>query len=518
MKKVDEVDKQRKEGKGLFGIVDILVKIILLIMISLLSRFRIYTPPPPTPTLPLEISIDDQFTIEDIIAFEFIPLNININVGDNFYIDDSISYTFIGNEISINVNDVFYLDDTPSMSLQYIPINISVTDSFTIEDNTSMQFGTNVVNVSAEDIFNLDDTPSMSFQYVPINISVEDFFDLEDSVSTSFQYVPINISAEDPFYLDDTPSISLQQIDWLVGWNYRKSHVINPSSGAGTNYQVKITVHYGSGTDSGADVYLGGKCKTDFGDIRFTRSDKITLIDYWMEDKVDGDYATFWVEVPDDLSSNSATIYIYYGNSSATTTSNGDNTFLFFDDFSGTDINTDKWTVIGSNYITWSIDNGAVRSTVVSPPPEWGIAILKSNYSPTYNQLIHAKVKVGSGTNIAILYRWADSNNFITGYLQSPNKLYMSEKYGGTWYENYVTFTWSAGNWYDLEVMEVSANSFVARVGTTTVSKSVHSISGYFALQGPFVSGGYGWFDNVYVRKYVSPEPSHGSWGSEESR
>jgi len=495
MKKVEEVDKQKKEGKGLFGIVDILVKIILLIMISLLNRFRIYTPPPPTPTPPLEISVDDQFTIEDITAFEFIPLNININVGDNFYIDDSISYTFVGNEISINVTDVFYLDDTPSMSLQYIPINISVTDSFTVEDNISMQFGTNVVNVSVEDAFYLDDTPSMSFQYVPINVSVEDFFGL-----------------------DDTPSISLQQTDWLVGWSYRKSHVINPSSGAGTNYQVKITVHYGSGTDSGSDVYLGGKCKTDFGDIRFTRSDKVTLIDYWMEDKVDGDYATFWVEVPDDLSSNSATIYIYYGNSSATTTSNGDNTFLFFDDFSGTSIDTNKWTVVGGSYITWEIDNGALKSTVVSPPPGWGSAVLKSNYSPTSNQLIHAKVKVGSGTNIAILYRWVDSNNFITGYLQSVNELYMSEKYSGTWYEDYVTLAWSVGNWYDLEVMEASPNNFVARVGTTTVSKSVNSISGYFALQGPFGSGEYGWFDNVYVRKYVSPEPSHGSWGSEESR
>ena len=32
--------------------------------------------------------------------------------------------------------------------------------------------------------------------------------------------------------------------DWLSGWQYRKSHVINSASGAGTNYQVKVKVYY----------------------------------------------------------------------------------------------------------------------------------------------------------------------------------------------------------------------------------------------------------------------------------
>jgi len=39
-------------------------------------------------------------------------------------------------------------------------------------------------------------------------------------------------------------------------------------------------------------------CRTDFGDIRFTKSDGITELDYWMEEVVDGDYAVFWVKVP----------------------------------------------------------------------------------------------------------------------------------------------------------------------------------------------------------------------------
>jgi|GEM_PF-5110522 len=86
---------------------------------------------------------------------------------------------------------------------------------------------------------------------------------------------------------------------WLTGWKYRKSHeIIGSSAGAVSDYQIKIKVHYGSGTDSGEDVYLNGKCRNDFGDIRFTDSDGETELPYWMEKKVDGDYAIFWVKVP----------------------------------------------------------------------------------------------------------------------------------------------------------------------------------------------------------------------------
>ena len=98
-----------------------------------------------------------------------------------------------------------------------------------------------------------------------------------------------------------------------------------------------------------------GKCRTDFGDIRFTDDDGSTLLDYWMESKVDSNYAIFWVEVADNLESSAQTIYVYYGKADATTTSNGTNTFSFFDDFSG---DLSKWTVLSGS---WSIVSGELR-------------------------------------------------------------------------------------------------------------------------------------------------------------
>jgi photosystem II stability/assembly factor-like uncharacterized protein len=73
------------------------------------------------------------------------------------------------------------------------------------------------------------------------------------------------------------------ELGWLNGYQFRKSHIINPASGAGRNYQVRFRVHYGGGTDNGEDVYLNGRCRQDFGDIRFTAFDGITPLSYWME-------------------------------------------------------------------------------------------------------------------------------------------------------------------------------------------------------------------------------------------
>ena len=119
---------------------------------------------------------------------------------------------------------------------------------------------------------------------------------------------------------------------WLSGWTYRQSILINGSVGAGTNYQICLNVTYNS------------NMQTDFDDIRFTDNDGKTLLDYWLEIKVNNVWAVFWVEVKDNLDSN-LIIYMYYGYGSVSSASNGDTTFLFFDDFSGETINSTKWNI-----------------------------------------------------------------------------------------------------------------------------------------------------------------------------
>lgn len=89
---------------------------------------------------------------------------------------------------------------------------------------------------------------------------------------------------------------------WLSGWNFRKAHAIIGSAGAGTNYQIEIITHYGSGNDSGPDVYCNHNCQPSFDDIRFTGDDGVSLLHFWREEAVSSNHAVFWVRVPENLS------------------------------------------------------------------------------------------------------------------------------------------------------------------------------------------------------------------------
>jgi len=84
-------------------------------------------------------------------------------------------------------------------------------------------------------------------------------------------------------------------------------------------------------------VCLNEKCRTDFGDIRFRQG--ATELDYWIQEKVDSEYAIFWVEIPTiPADPDSTTIHIYYGKANATTTENGADTWIDYEDWESYDL------------------------------------------------------------------------------------------------------------------------------------------------------------------------------------
>lgn len=134
----------------------------------------------------------------------------------------------------------------------------------------------------------------------------------------------------------------------LFGYTHKiKIPVGSSSDGELTNYQIKLILVKGAGTNTSTTAYLDNHCLNWPYDIRFTSADGTTLIDFWREeyDETDG---TWWIEVPTIPASGGTAVYLYYGNSGATDVSNGDNTFEFFDDFPGSSLDTDKWNYSGS--------------------------------------------------------------------------------------------------------------------------------------------------------------------------
>lgn len=118
---------------------------------------------------------------------------------------------------------------------------------------------------------------------------------------------------------------------WYDGnWLYRSPVTVsNPEGTVLSDFQVKITLT--GGTLGNFDF---AKARSDGRDILLTSGDGTTLIPFWIESWVPSTSATIWVKVPSVPASPATTsVFLYYGNSSATSIANGNTTFEFFDDF-----------------------------------------------------------------------------------------------------------------------------------------------------------------------------------------
>jgi len=305
----------------------------------------------------------------------------------------------------------------------------------------------------------------------------------------------------------------------------RKSHLIcMHAAGAGTNYQMRIKVHYGSGADHGEDVYLNHNVRVDFGDVRFMDEDGATELDYWMQEKVNGRYAIFWVEVADDLSSNNQTIYLYYGNSSLSTTSNGVDTFIFFDDFSGSSLDTNKWELlqgdvgIANSSLEITGTTGIRGSIRTRQTFSYGVALhskAKGNDTEQWSQRWHL-MKVGSGQNVSCLgvYGWNFDNQI--GY--RTRNSYENLEYTvvtisdlTTWHIFETRWTWSAWD------QSGKAIYLVDEEIKATHTNYVPTTDLHIKFTEGNVDCGTVYTDWIFLRKFVHPEPSHGAWGAEET-
>ena len=318
---------------------------------------------------------------------------------------------------------------------------------------------------------------------------------------------------------------------WLTGWTYRKKITITGQTGAGTNYQVLLKVGESSGA-SGADFHVEGHSalfpsdKNDSGDLRFTDNDETTLLDFWVE-KVEGSSpnrtAWCWVEVADDLGSD-VDIYIYYGNSSASNVSNGDNTFLFFDDFDDGDY-TDKWTVDGNSWSETSGDDYIRALVDTADRPR----IHTTNFTfPSSNAKIISQMYAEQDTRFTYVDGSAspfdDDNFFFVGLSYGYDyDSYERAKVAGTDYDNYSSTATNASTWYDIRGYIKSGyvqTDNLTTGGTSNISPTNLDITGWYlyldADDNNTSNNAYRW-DYVAVAKWVDPEPAFYSAGSEEA-
>lgn len=121
-------------------------------------------------------------------------------------------------------------------------------------------------------------------------------------------------------------------------WGFRDQITVTNYTGVAlTDYPVKVSL-------TSTSVNFWSKVESGGASVRFTNSDGTTLIDHYIESfDYSGTTSTIWVKIPSLAAHTSTTIYLYYTNSGASDTSNGNNVFTFFDNFASDTIDATKW-------------------------------------------------------------------------------------------------------------------------------------------------------------------------------
>ncbi|HID08646.1 TPA: DUF2341 domain-containing protein, partial [Candidatus Micrarchaeota archaeon] len=262
----------------------------------------------------------------------------------------------------------------------------------------------------------------------------------------------------------------------------------------------------------------------DCGDIRFTDADG-NFIPYWIESGCGTNSTKIWVKVPEIPAFADTTIYMLYGNPLATSESNAEAVFDFWDDFE----DLYGWTVRSTDY--------SVLNSVLSL--DTGYVYIKLPFNLQENYMVETKVRVDSlsdyyysGTfpEICSTYYTAGGNRNSAATILYMTRRNRGESNVAVWigsgavagYDvaNTVPVGWSvvAGEWYvtGVSISGPLDNSTVKVWKDGVVYATFSEVSwakdmNYLHLGGFSSLSDYDIKDTSYdwirVRKYVDPEP-----------
>jgi len=297
---------------------------------------------------------------------------------------------------------------------------------------------------------------------------------------------------------------------------------------------------------SGGNVSCEGHCKNDFGDIRFVDIDNTTELDYWMEDYTSSSYAWFWIETPSDVETDQK-ILMYYNNSGASTTSNGTNTFGYFDHW--TSDNTGDWATgePTNNHYTWwentksfteyrAFESNHTMQSWNSGTWDWTVIGWTADKSSDWRYINHVilrwSMRESDGADDSTIRVHIDvkngSNTTNTAYTDvsipsssdylSLRLTYLSDNVSYEWKNLSTGFILSSGSINNSSCIPPPDNA------SYFMHEQFDGGAGIFLWSSPTTldfgnipgnGGGEWYFDYWFIRKYADTEPSWSSFGSE---
>jgi len=295
-------------------------------------------------------------------------------------------------------------------------------------------------------------------------------------------------------------------------WAYRLKGHVTPSEECGymSDYQMKLTVHYGEGTSEGADVYLNGSSQEDFDDIRFTSSYGVRLLSHWIQDYTPGVNATVWVKF-DYISSEGADFYLYYGNPAAKSASDGYGTFLIFNDGSS----MEGWRqYAGGGSFDWSAIGGAIRCVSTGDGFD-NLYYTKHVESTSY--IVESRIRTDEGLNTSLNFQHGvgcSYNNPMARWIEEGNYWQLRDPSGSTSSDPGAEF--DTAQWHDYtffrdnDVWKLLVDGDLKVTHEAGVANRCAGMYVYMKHSGHWVE-----FDDFRVRNFCQPEPVWGPWSAE---
>jgi len=290
---------------------------------------------------------------------------------------------------------------------------------------------------------------------------------------------------------------------WNSSWVCRKSFNVTENSGVNlSDFQVNISV------DTQTPISQG-KMNADCSDIRFVNSSN-DPVSYWLNNSCNSLAGVVWIKVNNLTASQNSTFYMYYGNPSATSQSNGTATFDFFEDFSG---DLSKWSK-EKNPANLNIVNGYLNISGGITSGAYGHSSLGSNvtYNSFVNGTIEGVVNLTTNSIAEVAYRGGYVAN--TGYksrmdarsnqgISNLKPPYLTWATLGT-----ASGTACATNtWLPFSITANGTTLTIKACGQTKITTDTsYSSAGEISLQNHY--GPFSLYDNITVRKFASVSPT----------
>jgi len=312
-------------------------------------------------------------------------------------------------------------------------------------------------------------------------------------------------------YLGQNSNSTLQiiQSSWFgAGWAYRRSITVsNPTGSTLNDFQIHVML---DSTFSFANAQNGG------GDIRFTLGDGTTQVPYWIENWTSGSQASIWVRTP-SIPPAGTTLFMYYGNPSAASVSDGNGTFYFFDDFSYTSggspaIDPSKWSFPAGPYGFSNAGGMLQYSGSVGAGPR-ALAMSGGSTITFTDGIVEYSLQGNGGFDeVGLVFRGqnpevANSYVFYPSIWNSQNTWSLYSRLSGI--ETYINRggSFTPGVWYGVK----------AAIGGSSYAFSINGVPVVTATDTSFTSGTVGVFawgnatdlvKNFRIRKYAATEPA----------